>query len=148
MEVEVFTRRTTKTGKQVISDSVAFTAGANEGKKNETTTLQAAIVKMQALHRAMLKKKVAVTTNNTNNNTDMPKINPMLLGLYKYQSKSNERQIQFPCYIQRKYDGLRCVAVVRQGQQGIQVALQSRGQCEYTNLSHISTCIQKLCCKV
>lgn len=65
---------------------------------------------------------------------EVPKINPMLLGLYKYQDKQTEKQMEFPCYIQRKYDGLRCVAVVTPER----VVLQSRGQCEYTNLQHIN----------
>jgi hypothetical protein len=55
--VEVESIRTTLTGKVVRSGKHLFENGTNIGKKNETSTLQAAVVFMQAAHRKMSKAK-------------------------------------------------------------------------------------------
>ena len=53
------TVRITKKGKVMYSDPLVITAGANQTKSNATSVLQAAILKMRNLYKAMLKKRAS-----------------------------------------------------------------------------------------
>ena len=144
-------------GKQQVATK-EITVGKNIGKKNETTPLQQAIVEAratwqkkkdsgyverdapsgaaaaggagsaQAVPRALVavpKALVAVPKTRAKATTaDIPA--PMLAHDFNKRGKS----ITFPCYVQRKYDGTRCVAVPQTG-------LFSRNRKRYPHLEHI-----------
>lgn len=136
-------------GKKQINIKTVF-EGKNIGKKNETTALQQAINEAQS---AWVKKKesgyapVGIdddtdNSNNSNNQTngsnkskgideDVPL--PMLAHDYNKRGKS----IHFPCFVQRKFDGTRCVGIPGKG-------LFSRNRKSYPHLSHIVNEINKL----
>lgn len=130
-------------GKKQINEKI-ITEGKNIAKKNETTPLQQAINEARS---AWIKKKetgytpVGVydtnpdnTVNDSKNNTfdeDVP--SPMLAHDYNKRGKS----IQYPCYVQRKYDGTRCIAVPGKG-------LFSRNKKQYPHMLHIINEINKL----
>ncbi len=127
----------TQTNEKVISD------GKNIGKKNETTPLQQAINEAKS---AWQKKKDSgyspedcgeddadsvEDTGRAKEVFDVP--NAMLAHDYNKRGKD----IKFPCFVQRKYDGTRCIAISGTG-------LFSRNRKRYPHLDHIVEEINKL----
>jgi ATP-dependent DNA ligase len=142
--------------KQVATKTI--TVGKNIGKKNETTPLQQAIVEARATWQKKVDSgyaaaasgdKVAIAAGGagmattaapadkaTKSTTAAPASRakettldipaPMLAHDFNKRAKS----IKFPCYVQRKYDGTRCVAVPQTG-------LFSRNRKRYPHLEHI-----------
>jgi len=128
-------------GKMVIGEKL-ITAGKNIGKKNATTAFQQACLDARS---AWQKKKDAGYHDMSNtvaaSNITLPASPvaitaeiplPMLALDYNKRGKS----IQFPCFIQRKYDGTRCVATTE--------GLFSRNRKTYPNLEHIRFDIAKI----
>ena len=133
-------------GKMVLGEKIIST-GKNLGKKNATTAFQQACLEARAAwqkkkdagymetgggggggggHAAALPtSRAAITTQ------DVPL--PMLALDYNKRGKS----IQFPCYIQRKFDGTRCVAAVS--------GLYSRNRKAYPHLEHIRAEVERVC---
>lgn len=141
-------------GKQQVATKEVL-VGKNIGKKNETTPLQQAIVEARAtwqkkkdsgyaeraaaggagmaasLPTATKSAKAAaaggagVAASRAKATTDAAPL-PMLAHDFNKRGKS----ITFPCYVQRKYDGTRCVAVPQTG-------LYSRNRKRYPHLEHI-----------
>lgn len=138
--------------KQVIQKVIS--EGKNIGKKNETTPLQQAINEAQS---AWVKKKesgysassvrdgvmdaddaMSVDSEARGNgsrgkgiDSDVP--SPMLAHDYNKRGKS----IKFPCFVQRKFDGTRCVAMPGKG-------LFSRNKKRYPHLDHIIAEVNRL----
>ena len=136
-----------------------ITEGKNIGKKNETTPLQQAINEART---AWVKKKEsgyqpqgvgasegkeqeqsdndvvmtdasAAAEGSRSKGIDASVPSPMLAHDYHKRGKS----IQFPCYVQRKYDGTRCVGIPQKG-------LFSRNRKAYPHLEHILHELHKL----
>jgi ATP-dependent DNA ligase len=135
-------------GKKQVNEKI-IAEGKNIGKKNETTPLQQAINEARS---AWIKKKesgyspVGVSDNGDGDNEsvdseakgrgkgideDVP--SPMLAHDYNKRGKS----IKFPCFVQRKFDGTRCVAMPGKG-------LYSRNKKRYPHMDHIIAEINKL----
>jgi len=132
-------------GKKQTNEKI-IAEGKNIGKKNETTPLQQAINEART---AWVKKKengyspqgvqeekesddenasaaAAATEGGKSKGIDESVPSPMLAHDYNKRGKS----IQFPCYVQRKYDGTRCVGIPLKG-------LFSRNRKAYPHLQHI-----------
>ncbi len=137
-------------GKKQVNEKI-IAEGKNIGKKNETTPLQQAINEARS---AWIKKKesgyspVGVSDDNGDDaesieseakggnrgkgiDEDVP--SPMLAHDYNKRGKS----IKFPCFVQRKFDGTRCVAMPGKG-------LYSRNKKRYPHMDHIIAEINKL----
>jgi ATP-dependent DNA ligase len=135
-------------GKKQVNEKI-ITEGKNIGKKNETTPLQQAINEARA---AWVKKKEsgyspigvlttpaiidtieeeAVGSKSKGITEDVPL--PMLAHDYNKRGKS----IKFPCFVQRKFDGTRCVGMPSKG-------LFSRNKKSYPHLEHIVAEINRL----
>lgn len=100
--------------------------GKNIGKKNETTPLDQAISEAKSKWN---KKKDSGYTENKSGVSESNIILPMLAVKYTERFKD----ITFPCYMQKKLDGLRAITVKTDGK----IALYSRKQNEFTHLDHI-----------
>ena len=135
-------------GKKQVNEKI-ITEGKNIGKKNETTPLQQAINEARS---SWIKKKesgytpIGVIDGDGNNSDDSDTCTgnkgkgiyedvplPMLAHDYNKRGKS----IQFPCFVQRKFDGTRCVGMPGKG-------LFSRNRKSYPHLNHIVAEINKL----
>ena len=145
-------------GKMQINEKI-ISEGKNIGKKNETTPLQQAISEAKS---SWVKKKEsgyseadgvitvaggagaddAASVDSETKGTsganrgkgiteDVP--SPMLAHDYNKRAKS----IKFPCFVQRKFDGTRCVGMPGKG-------LFSRNRKAYPHLEHIVAEINKL----
>ena len=109
--------------------------GKNLGKKNETTPAIQALKEMEAIIEVKLREgyfeKMADAINKE-------VILPMLAKDYKKESKKIDWNGQV--YVQRKYDGMRCLAFIVDGT----VKLMSRDNVEITTMNHIVKEIEAL----
>jgi ATP-dependent DNA ligase len=138
-------------GKKQVNEKI-ISEGKNIGKKNETTPLQQAINEARS---AWVKKKesgyspLGVIDEAGVGNSDEESVDneacgrgkgvdedvpsPMLAHDYNKRGKS----IKFPCFVQRKFDGTRCVGMPGKG-------LFSRNKKRYPHMEHIIAEINKL----
>jgi len=96
-----------KDGKMTTHDTL-IDKGKNIGKKNETTAKEQALVEAQREWDKKIKKGYYViindnTNTNTNNDSIPGSVKPMLA------LEMEEKLVKFPCYIQPKLDGIRCL---------------------------------------
>jgi len=125
-----------KDGKlQTTTDVVK--AGKNLGRSNATTPETQAQAEAQQSFDGKLKEgyvediKLAASTKNT-----LDAVEPMLA----HRIEDKEKYVVFPASAQPKLDGLRCIAIMKDGK----VRLYSRTQKEYTALPHIVAEIEKV----
>lgn len=97
----IFTEHGTVDGKKQISSQVA--TPKNVGKKNATTANEQAIIEADAMHKYKLDRKYSLSPEKT----EEPKLMPMLAQEF---DKRLHKDVVFPGYVQRKYDGVRCLA--------------------------------------
>ena len=142
-------------GKKQVNQKV-IDEGKNIGKKNETSPLQQAINEARS---AWVKKKesgysalsVTGVTDSADGNDDTIRVeseahdngrgkgitedvpSPMLAHDYNKRGKA----IKFPCFVQRKFDGTRCVGMPGKG-------LYSRNKKRYPHLDHIIAEVNRL----
>jgi ATP-dependent DNA ligase len=143
-------------GKKQVNEKI-IAEGKNIGKKNETTPLQQAINEARS---SWVKKKesgyapIGVTDELSGANDDAESVDsasgagasgnkskgidedaplPMLAHDYNKRGKS----IKFPCFVQRKFDGTRCIGIPGKG-------LFSRNRKAYPHMEHIVAEINKL----
>jgi DNA ligase-1 len=116
-----------------------YTEGKNIGRKNETTPYTQSI---QETQRKWTDKK-----EKEGYTTDMPLddkkeatgtvIFPMLAGKYEPQTAKKKRtDIQYPCFVQPKLDGLRCITYINTT--GKAVVAQSRTGGLFDSVAHIT----------
>jgi ATP-dependent DNA ligase len=130
-------------GKKQIAEKDIY-EGKNIGRSNETTPLQQAI---QEARNSWQKKRAAgyiVADGEDNDEEDDASEEGSAIGAGRHKAVAEDvpapmlahdfnkrgHNIAFPCYVQRKYDGTRCVAVPS-------VGLFSRNRKAYPNLEHI-----------
>lgn len=131
-----------------------YTEGKNLGKKNETTPLQQCVAETKRKWQDKMEKEgysLVPPTNpniNPNLNTDSAnnannannKIFPMLAQTYEpHSAKMKKNDIVFPCYVQPKLDGLRCICYMVQNETSgeFQVVAQSRTGAYFESVEHI-----------
>lgn len=115
-------------GKKVVSERV-IEVGKNVGKSNETTPLQQAISEANALWKKKCDAgyKPETAPCDPTNTIDCVVPLPMLAQDFNKRGKS----IVFPCLVQPKFDGVRCVAIAGKG-------LFSRNGKAFPNIGHVA----------
>ena len=111
-------------GKVVYNESECI--GKNIGKSNETTPERQAELEAQSKLLKKLDEGYYKTIDEANNETV---VLPMLAKDFKIE----EHKVQYPCFVQKKYDGMRMLAIKKNGI----VKLISRKGKEITTLDHI-----------
>ena len=97
-------------GKETI-DRYEYWQGVNIGKANETTFHEQAIFEGQSRFNKLLDNGYTTTVPEDRFNTDAAgNMKPMLAIGFK------EDKITFPCIVQPKYDGVRCLVFEKDGQ--------------------------------
>ncbi len=123
-----------------------YTEGKNLGKKNETTPLQQCLSETKRKWQDKMEKEgyslVVPNSNsesNTTNATNAIKVFPMLAHTYEpLSSKNKKNDIVFPCYVQPKLDGLRCICYMMQNATNEpRVVAQSRTGAYFETVEHI-----------
>jgi DNA ligase-1 len=105
--------------KQTTTDIIK--SGKNEGKANATSALEQA--QKEALARWVKQKKKgyvesieSAQTGEVDSDVVLGGIEPMLAPNKSYPKDSElQKRIEFPCFIQPKLDGMRCIAVIENG---------------------------------
>lgn len=113
--------------------------GKNIGKKNQTTALQQAVAEAQAKWEKQKKKgyveSVEAAEAEQLDNLIEGGVVPMLA--QSFDKHSNK--IKFPCYAQPKLDGIRCIAILKDGK----CTLWSRTRKPITSMPHIVQQLEK-----
>jgi DNA ligase-1 len=132
-----------------------YNEGKNIGKKNETTPLQQCINETQRKWQDKKEKEgyttVMASGSAVNDNDDQSveetsepesnKIFPMLAHKYEPTSdKKKKNDIVYPCYVQPKLDGLRCITYMVDGV----IKNQSRTGAFFDFLGHINVQLAQL----
>ena len=107
-------------GKLAYTESVCV--GKNIGRSNETTAEEQAISEMESKITEKLKEEYFRTIEEAKS---MKVILPMLAKDYKKES----HKVRFPCFVQPKLDGMRCL--------GSKSAMMSRANTEIITMAHI-----------
>ena len=115
--------------------------GKNPGKKNETTPVEQALKEAEAQWTKKKKKGYVESIENAQNGFIDEEVikggeNPMLAETYAKQG----HKIVFPCFAQPKLDGIRCVAIVKNGQ----CTLWTRTRKPIHSVPHIVSAIEAL----
>jgi len=103
-----------------------ITEGKNIGKKNETSPLQQACNEAKSL---WIKQKAKGYKEGNNEDSSNNVILPMLA----HDFNKREKDIKFPCWIQPKLDGVRCIARTENGE----TIFTSRTGKIFENLIHL-----------
>jgi ATP-dependent DNA ligase len=133
-------------GKMQLTRRV-FTEGKNLGRANATTPLQQCTNELRKKWADKQNKEgyaprgtisAAAEENSAPAAAAAPStIYPMLA--QKYEPTKKNTRIEFPCFVQPKLDGLRCVVYL--GADG-KIVTQSRTGGQFDHLSHIKNCAQ------
>ncbi len=115
-------------GAKIVDEMSSAIQGKNIGKKNETSPEQQAILDASSKWRGKIDKNYSETVPTSVD--DFTNIRPMLA--HKWSERKHN--IVFPCYVQPKLNGVRCLAI---GDSNDEFKFMSRGSKEYTTLRHI-----------
>lgn len=110
--------------------------GKNIGRSHETTALQQAINEAQARWEKQVKKGyVANIGDARSDKTELGGVLPMLA----HSFDDHEKKLKYPCYVQPKLDGTRCIAVWN----GTNVTLWTRTRKPIHSVPHIIRELEK-----
>lgn len=98
--------------------------GKNIGKANETTPEEQADSEARSKYNKQLDKGYSLERGGASK-----EYRPMLAHSYD----DHKKKVTFPCYIQPKLDGMRCIAI----REGDNITLMSRGNKQIDNMDHI-----------
>lgn len=97
------TKKANLQGKEVVDETIV-NSGVNLGKANATTYQEQARLQAHSMYKRLLDAGFTPTIPTEHFNTDAEgKIKPMLAISF------NEKKVKFPCIVQPKYDGVRCL---------------------------------------
>jgi DNA ligase-1 len=121
-------------GGKIQITSTEFTEGKNIGKKNETTPLQQCCNEIRKKWKDKQEKErysqETVASSSAVASSDA-KVFPMLA--HVYDPKSTKSRIVYPCYVQPKLDGLRCLIY----KSNDKIVTQTRSGGYYVTMGHI-----------
>ena len=117
-----------------------YTEGKNIGRKNETTPYTQSIQETQRKWTDKKEKEGYTTEMPLDDKKEAigTVIFPMLAGKYEPQTAKKKRtDIQYPCFVQPKLDGLRCITYINTT--GKAVVAQSRTGGLFDSVAHITS---------
>lgn len=128
-----------------------YTEGKNIGKSNETTPLQQCInetrkkwtdkkEKERFLEKKDLEEELKCE-NGSLSSCSQKKVFPMLANTFEF-TKKKKNNIVFPCYVQPKLDGLRCIIYLSPDKKS--VMYQSRTGNYFETMEHMSPELHKV----
>ena len=123
---------------QVTSDVIR--EGKNIGKKNETTIEQQAHAEAKARHEKQLKKGYVTSIKAAEAGEVDDLIEGGIVPMLAQSFAKHGHKIKYPCHGQPKLDGIRCIAILKDGQ----CTLWSRTRKLITGVPHIAREIEKL----
>lgn len=131
--VEINTQNGYIDGKLAESTRI-IESGKNIGKSNETTAFQQACNEAERKYQDKIEKEGYATTLES---VETP-VYPMLANKFDFTSKK-KNDIIFPCFVQPKLDGLRCMSQISNGE----VIMKSRVGKEFKKMIHLTSQLQR-----
>lgn len=116
---------------QKTSDSIS--EGKNVGKKNATTPHQQADLEAQAKYEKQLKKGYVTTADGAAAGETDELIEGGIVPMLAHKYSEQAHKIKYPAFVQPKLDGIRCIAIVKDGE----ATLWSRTRKPITSCPHI-----------
>lgn len=116
---------------QLTNDTIA--EGKNSGKKNATTAAQQAEAEALAKWQKQKKKGYVESIGSAQKEELDDLIEGGIVPMLAHKFSDQGHKIKYPCYVQPKLDGIRCIAVVEDGQ----CTLWSRTRKPITSMPHI-----------
>jgi len=107
--------------------------GKNVGKANETTPKQQAEAEAQAKWEKQLKKGYVQTLDGAEANETDELIEGGIVPMLAHKFSEQAHKIKYPAFVQPKLDGIRCIAIVKDGE----ATLWSRTRKPITSCPHI-----------
>jgi DNA ligase 1 len=108
-------------------------SGKNIGKKNETTPFQQAVAEAKAKWEKQLKKGYTQTLSAAQSDGTDAMISGGIVPMLAHKFAEQGHKIKYPAHIQPKLDGIRCIAIVKDGE----CTLWSRTRKPITSMPHI-----------
>lgn len=130
---------------QVGTDSPQITddvikEGKNAGKKNATTAVQQAELEAQAKWEKQLKKGYVQTMAAAQNDEIDSLIEGGVVPMLAQSFTKHGQKIKYPAYVQPKLDGIRCIAILKDGK----CTLWSRTRKLVTGVPHIARAVESM----
>lgn len=126
-------------GKQQTTTRI-YTTGKNKGKSNETSPFEQGKLETERKWKDKVEKEnYSEVFEIVESSVPTDKIFPMLAGTYSIES-TKKNDIVYPCLVQPKLDGLRCIMYQRDGQ----VLAQSRTGTIFSTLSYVTDSLTSL----
>lgn len=116
---------------QVTNDTI--TEGKNAGKKNATTAYEQAQLEAEAKWEKQLKKGYAQTLADAKDEKVDAIIEGGIVPMLAHKYYEQAHKIKYPAFVQPKLDGIRCIAIVKDGE----ATLWSRTRKPITSCPHI-----------
>jgi DNA ligase 1 len=114
--------------------------GKNVGKKNETTPAQQAEAEAKAKYEKQLKKGYVESIEGAEAGETDDLIEGGQLPMLAHSFSKHGDKIKYPAYAQPKLDGIRCVAILKEGE----CTLWSRTRKQITSMPHIIAAIENM----
>lgn len=107
--------------------------GKNPGKKNETSPMQQAYKEAQAKYEKQLKKGYIDSIDKAQNEELDELIEGGIVPMLAHKFSEQAHKIKYPAFVQPKLDGIRCIAIVKDGA----ATLWTRTRKPITSVPHI-----------
>jgi DNA ligase-1 len=114
--------------------------GKNVGRANETSVHQQAIAEAMAKHEKQRKKGYIASLEAAKGGQTDEIIEGGVVPMLAQSFTKHGHKIKYPCYVQPKLDGIRCIAIVKEGK----CTLWSRTRKPITGVPHIAREIERL----
>jgi DNA ligase-1 len=136
----VITTRWGEVGGKVQETSDVISEGKNLGKKNETTPAQQALAEAQSQWENKLKKGYVQSLDAAEAGERDAIITGGIDVMLAHRFDEHGDKLTYPCLIQPKLDGHRCIAIVQDGK----CTLWSRTRKPITGMPHIQKAVESL----
>lgn len=113
--------------------------GKNIGKKNETTAAEQAILEAKSKWEKQKKKGYVENVTSAENDEIDDLIEGGIVPMLAQSFSKHAAKIKYPCYGQPKLDGIRCIAILKDGK----CTLWSRTRKLITGVPHIARKVEK-----
>lgn len=123
---------------QRTSDTI--TKGKNEGKKNATTFLEQAHAEATAKWEKQQKKGYVTSIEMAEADGLSSLIEGGIVPMLAHKFADQAHKIKYPAYVQPKLDGIRCIAILADGE----VTLWSRTRKRITGVPHIARKLEQM----
>ena len=121
------------------TDTDTITEGKNIGKANETTPVQQAKAEAQAKYEKYIKKGYVETLAAAHaGEVDTSVITGGAFPMLAQSYTKHADKIAWPCYVQKKLDGCRCIAVIKKGK----ATLWTRTRKPINSMPHIVAALE------